>query len=114
MVMNIHIHTQYRENYGSAEQPYWKFKGGDTIVVTGFTHPLTAGIGQAAATVVAQLRSTIEYANPMSEEYILDWELLPEGTLTQWEKDQLEFDDGKIDSPSKRVAIPADLVETKA
>lgn len=102
-MFNIHIHTQYRENYGTPEAPYWKFKGGDTIIVTGFDHPLCDGIGQAAQAVVDALRARIEYRNPMSEEYVIDWEFAPVDALTQSEQDQLEFD-GRISDPSPRMA----------
>lgn len=102
--LTIHIHTQYLENYGTADRPHWKFKGGDTFVVTGFNHPLNDRIGAAAAEVVAKLHSQIEYANDASEVHFLDWNFAPEGALTQWEQDQQEFD-GKITDPSPRVAV---------
>jgi hypothetical protein len=101
--MVIHIHTQYRENYGTESEPYFKFKGGSTYVVA-LPVPLDAEIGEAARAAVALVRGTIEYANPMSEEYILDWELVEDDVLTPDEKDQLEFD-GKITSPSKRITV---------
>ena len=34
--MNVLVHTQYLENYSEEEnQPWWKIKGGRTILVTG-------------------------------------------------------------------------------
>jgi len=34
--MNVLVHTQYLENYGHWQsEPWWKFKGGRTILVTG-------------------------------------------------------------------------------
>lgn len=102
--MNIHIHTQYAENYGTPEAPYWKFKGGQTIVVTGFNHPLTSGIGEAAQAVVSSLRATIEYANEVAEEYIIDWELASVDALTEDERLQMEFD-GRISYPAKRMEV---------
>ena len=29
------IHTQYLDNYGDEDKPWWKFKGGRTILVAG-------------------------------------------------------------------------------
>ena len=33
--MNVLVQTQYLENYGDDEKPWWKFKGGRKILVTG-------------------------------------------------------------------------------
>jgi len=104
MTMHIHIHTQYTENYGTEAAPYWKCKGGQTIVVTGFDHPLTDGIGAAAARVVDALRARIEYTNPIAQEWILDWEFAEAGTLTRDEQLQMEYD-GRIDHPAMRLAL---------
>jgi hypothetical protein len=100
--MDLHITTQYRENYGTEEAPYWKFKGGTTYVVEGFNHPLTSGIGAAAQALVNQLRPTIERADAYVEEYILDWELVSSGTLTEDERLEQEYD-GHIAHPSPRL-----------
>jgi hypothetical protein len=104
--MHIHIDTQYKENYGTAEAPYWKFKGGSTVVVTGFDHPLTNGIGAAAQAVVDALRPSIEYSNEYAEVYILDWAIVSKDALPQDELMQLEYD-GRISFPCKRLAVPA-------
>ena len=40
----------------------------------------------------------------MAEETVIDWELLPVGTLTRFEKDQLEFE-GRVTSLDKRVKL---------
>ena len=102
--MNIHIHTQYCENYGDVSSPYWKFKGGNTYVITGFALPLNDQIGRSAQTIVDAVRPTIESKNDYFEEYILDWEFADEDTLTDWERDQQEFD-GSISSPSPRIEV---------
>lgn len=103
-MMNIHVHTQYAENYGDAEKPHWKYKGGSTTVLTGFDHPLNDQIGAAAKVVVEKFREKIEYHNDMSEEYIIDWEFYPVDELTRDEKEQLEYD-GEIRYPSTRISI---------
>jgi len=113
-MMNIHVHTQYQENYSDdPTRPYWKFKGGSTYVIVGFNHPLTAEIGPAAERVVKALASSIEYENEMAIERIIDWEFAPADKLTDDEEMQLRYD-GRIDYPSKRVAIPSELMENRA
>ena len=93
--MKILITTQYRENYGTAEEPYWKFKGGEDYFIEG-VDPLKTAPGL----LVEQVRSEIEYANPMSEEYILDWELVADDYQTEFERSQLEYD-GEIRYPTR-------------
>ena len=93
--MKILITTQYRENYGTAEEPYWKFKGGEDYFIEG-VDPLKVAPGL----LVEQVRGQIEYADAMSEEYILDWELVEDSALSPFEQDQLELD-GEILYPAK-------------
>jgi hypothetical protein len=102
--MDLHINTQYRENYGTESEPYWKFKGGSTIVVVDAEGSVDV--------LVENMRASIEYSNPMSEEYVRSFELRPSETLTDDEKDQLEFD-GKITYPSKRIYGVAYSLETE-
>ena len=102
--MVIHVHTQYQENYGTETAPYWKFKGGSTYVLLGFEHPLSDGLAAAGQAAVESVRSQIEYANPMSEEAIIDWEFKADAALTQYETDQLEFE-GRVSSPSPRITL---------
>ena len=85
------------ENYGTESAPYWKFKGGETYVVS-------FPVGMAADDVVALARPRIEYANPMASEHIIGWKAMPADAATQWEADQLEFD-GRVDSLSPRLAV---------
>ncbi len=35
--MKLVICTQYRENYGTEDRPYWKMKGGNVYVVENLT-----------------------------------------------------------------------------
>jgi hypothetical protein len=92
--MKILITTQYRENYGTESDPYWKFKGGSDYFIPG-VDPLKVAPGL----LVEQVRGKIEYAGPMSEEYILDWELVADDALSPFEQDQMEFD-GEIRYPA--------------
>jgi hypothetical protein len=93
--MKILITTQYRENYGTAEEPYWKFKGGEDYVILN-VDPLKVAPGL----LVEQVRGQIEYSGAMSEEYILDWELVADDYVTDFERSQLELD-GRIQYPAK-------------
>jgi len=93
--MKILITTQYRENYGTAEEPYWKSKGGEDYFILGVDPVKTA-----PGVLVEQVRGQIEYSGEMSEEYILDWELVADDALSPFEQDQLELD-GEIQFPAK-------------
>ena len=99
--MKILITTQYRENYGTADEPYWKFKGGEDYFILG-VDPLKTAPGL----LVEQVRGEIEYANPMSEEYILDWELVADDYQTEFERSQLEYD-GEIRYPARVLELAA-------
>ena len=97
--MKILITTQYRENYGTPDEPYWKFKGGDEYYILG-VDPLKTAPGL----LVEQVRGRIEYANPRSEEYILDWQLVEDDFQTNFERDQLLFD-GEIRYPTHVIEL---------
>ena len=93
--MKILITTQYRENYGTECDPYWKFKGGSDYFIPG-VDPLRTAPGM----LVEQVRDRIEHADPMSEEYILDWQLVEDSALSPSEQDQLDLD-GEIRYPAQ-------------
>ena len=98
--MKLVIQTQYRENYAAhnedynhgVDQPYWKFKGGTTYVVPHFT-------GCEYEATLA-LKPLIEYVNPASQEYILDFEIVEDSakvcesweTVTQIFMNQIDKD----------------------
>ena len=99
-VFDVHVTTQYLENYGDAHKPYWKPKGGDTTILY-----RPGGLTQAdVEAVVAAVRSQLEWDNPVSCCYIIDVGLVPTGTLTQDELNQQEFD-GEILSPATRIRV---------
>ena len=92
------ITTQVYENYGSADEPYWKPKGGSDYVVKKFKG------GEAAATMaVMGLRSQIECDNEGYREYILGWEIVGDKYLTEFEQSQLDYE-GQIRFPAKELA----------
>jgi hypothetical protein len=90
------ITTQVYENYGTADEPYWKPKGGSDYVVK------KINVNKVTETVMA-LRSQIECDNEFYREYILGWEVVANDYLTEFEKDQLEYE-GKIRYPAKELA----------
>jgi hypothetical protein len=93
--VKILITTQYRENYGTETDPYWKMKGGEDYFILA-VDPLQ----QAPGVLVEQVRGQIEYSNPRSEEYIVDWRLVEDDYVTDFERDQLELD-GEIRFPAR-------------
>lgn len=92
------IFTQVHENYGDASKPYWKAKGGNDYVVKKFQ-----GNSVTAAKVVMDLRDQIEHDSEFFREHIIAWEIVDDSFLTQFEKDQLEYE-GKITYPAKELA----------
>jgi len=90
--MIVVIDTQYKENYGSAEQPYWKFKGGSSYKILGVPK------GVSLDRVVELVRDKIEHAGEFTEEYILGYSFEEDGFLSQFEQSQLEYD-GAIQFP---------------
>jgi hypothetical protein len=94
--MKLYIWTQVRENYGSEEQPYWKSKGGMDYFV-----PMGKRVSDSdVTTTVMAVRGDIESNHPMYEEYILGWEVVEDGYMTDFEKSQLDFE-GFIRYPAK-------------
>ena len=96
--MKLVINTQYRENYAAhnedyvhgVSEAYWKFKGGTTYVVPRFTD--VNNITQ----VMKNLATLIEYGNPGSEQYIIDWEIVEDNAKVceDWETVTQIFIDG--------------------
>jgi hypothetical protein len=86
--MKLVIQTQYKENYAAHDdtyvagvsEDYWKFKGGETIVI----HDLTTE-QVAASGFWDQLYSCIESSDNYQQEYILSDDLI----------DDRDFDESK-------------------
>ncbi len=98
------ITTQVYENYGAhdwdgvGECPqYWKAKGGNDYVVKKFKD-----LNKVTETVMA-LRGQIEQDNDAFRETIIGWEVVANDYLTEFEKDQLEYE-GSIRYPAKELA----------
>jgi hypothetical protein len=82
--MKIVITTQIRENYGSTESPYWKFKGGDTYVVPNLTVEQVLKVKENG---IPTLKALIETSNDGYQEYVLDWSILDDDAIVcdEWE-----------------------------
>jgi hypothetical protein len=96
------ITTQVYENYGAhdwegeGECPqYWKAKGGSDYVVKKFKGDVT--------TAVMCLRSQIECDNEHIKENIINFELVADDYLTEFEQSQLDYE-GKITYGPKELA----------
>lgn len=98
------IQTQTYENYGAhdwdgvGECPqYWKAKGGSDYVVKKFKDL------DKVTEVVMALRSQIECDNEGYREHIINFEVVANDYLTEFEKSQLEYE-GTIRYPAKELA----------
>ena len=96
------ITTQVYENYGAhdwdgvGECPqYWKAKGGSDYVVKKFK-------GDATQTVMA-LRSQIEQDNQVYRETVIDFRVVKDDYLTEFEQSQLDYE-GKVTYPAQELA----------
>ena len=97
------ITTQVYENYGAHDwdgagacPQYWKAKGGSDYVVK------NVNVNSVTETVMA-LRGQIEQDNQAFREKIIGWEVVANGYLTEFERDQLEYE-GKIRFPARELA----------
>ena len=100
--MKLLITTQIQENYGAHDwdgegacPQYWKFKGGNDYVVKKFKD-----VNTATDTVMA-LRSQIESDNCAFREWVINWEVVADDFLTDFEKSQLEYDGSITYSPKE-------------
>jgi hypothetical protein len=103
--MKLVISTQVYENYGAhdwdgtGECPqYWKAKGGSDYVIKRFK-----GGDEEAVKAIFCLRPQIESDDEFYRESILSWNIVSDDYLTEFEKDQLEYE-GKIRFPAKELA----------
>ena len=102
--MKLLITTQVRENYGAhdwdgtGECPqYWKFKGGNEYLV------LNVEPSQVEETFNA-VASQCKEDNDYFEEYVLSYDLVEDDYLTEFERNQLDFD-GKINFPARVLEV---------
>ena len=103
--MKLLISTQTHENYGAhdwdgvGECPqYWKAKGGSDYVVKNFTN------FNNTTEVVMALRGQIEEDSEYFRSSIIDWEIVADDFLTEFEQDQLNYE-GKIRFAAKELVL---------
>ncbi len=101
--MKLLITTQVYENYGAhdwdgvGECPsYWKAKGGSDYVVKNIN------VNQVTETVMG-VRGQIEEDNDHYRETIIDFRLVKDDYLTEFEQSQLAYE-GAIRFPAKELA----------
>lgn len=92
------IQTQVYENYGDADKPYWKAKGGGDYVVKNFRD-----FNRVTEFVMA-LRNQVEQDNEFYTETIIGWEVVEDNYLTEFERSQLEYE-GRIIYPANELAL---------
>ena len=82
--MKLVIQTQYCENYGDANKPFWKFKGGDTYIVPNLS---PAQAERILSHGIPTLKALIEYKNSMSEEYVTYYRIVEDDVVVcdEWE-----------------------------
>jgi hypothetical protein len=92
------ITTQVYENYGDAEKPYWKPKGGGDYVIKNFKD-----YNRVTETVMA-VRGQIEQNNEYFREHVIGWEIVADDYLTDFERSQWEYE-GKIIYPANEIVL---------
>ena len=95
--MKLLITTQVYENYGDDVNPHWKPKGGCDYVVKKFRD-----INKVTEVIMA-LRSQIECDNEHIRESIINWEVVADDYLTEFEQSQLDYE-GTVRYPAKELA----------
>ena len=96
------ITTQVYENYGAHDwdgvgacPQYWKAKGGSDYVVRNIN------VNKATETVMA-IRDQIEEDTDAFRETIIDWSIVADDALTEFEQSQLNYE-GVIRYASKEI-----------
>lgn len=87
--MNIVLTTQYMENYGTEEAPYWKFKGGTDYILRG----REIARDESYAELVRRLREVIEYTHEYAEEFISTISILSDSELDEGISTMYEIND---------------------
>ena len=87
--MMMVLRTQYQENYGTAENPFWKNKGGQEYKVKNIPTDLTE---EELLEVVDSLLPQVQYYNDYQVQYLLNWTLEDDDYLSWFEQSQLEYD----------------------
>jgi hypothetical protein len=105
--MKLLITTQVYENYGAhawdgaGECPqYWKAKGGNDYVVLNVD-------ANRAQEIFSSVRSQCEEDNAGYREHVIDWEIVGDDYLTDFEQSQLDYE-GRIAYPAQVLSLEED------
>ena len=105
------IQTQVYENYaydengvlGTGDNAYWKAKGGGEYVIKNFDAKFgSRSLAESATMAVMSVREKVEQDNDAFREHIVNWEVVADDYLTEFERDQLEYE-GKIYYPAREI-----------
>ena len=94
--------TQVYENYavredgtiGTGADAYFKAKGGDEYVVRNVDK-------SQMSRILAEVRAKVEVSNDYFRETVVDFQLVEDDYLTEYEKSQLEYDGCIVYSPKE-------------
>ena len=94
--------TQVYENYairedgsiGTGADAYFKAKGGDEYVVLNVDK-------SAMSRILAEVRAKVEVSNDYFRETVVDFQLVEDDYLTEYERSQLEYDGRIVYSPKE-------------
>jgi hypothetical protein len=107
--LKLLIQTQVYENYGAHDwdgtgacPQYWKAKGGMDYVVR------DVGV-QDLDSVVRFATEQVEQANDYYTEAVIDWRVVADSYLTEFEQSQLDYE-GKITFPATEILVDSSTV----
>ncbi len=100
--MKAIFYTQVYENYawredgsiGTDDEVYFKPKGGDEYVVLNVDKTQMSRI-------LAEVRAKVEVSNDYFKETVVDFQLVEDDYLTEYERSQLEYDGRVVYSPKE-------------
>ncbi len=103
--MKLLITTQVYENYawredgtiGTGAEAYWKAKGGSEYVIRNIDINRVQELAESAT-------AKVEQASDHYTETVIGWEVVADDYLTEFERDQLEFE-GQIRFPAQELEV---------
>ncbi len=103
--MKLLITTQVYENYawredgtiGTGAEAYWKAKGGSEYVIRNIDINRVQELAESAT-------AKVEQASDYYTETVIGWEVVADDYLTEFERDQLEFE-GQIRFPAQELEV---------
>lgn len=105
--MFIELVTQDRENYGTAEKPYWKNKGGTYYLLPVDQAALLAAENRQVylSDLATRAMARIQQDGPMWQEHVIGWELVSADHYTESEFNQLRYE-GHIEDWAALIELP--------